>query len=338
MSDDLILTIGNDDEVESLVSGSPMDGQALDFTIEPEYLAELDIIPVKGDIYPISNLSIIRTAQTSLQRYRVVKQIGEDNAGYPDIGVASDADFILGVTVENAAQGHSLTIRLVGEIEDLDWNWSPGALYCGFNGELTQIPPSGAWQRQIGAALSPTKILVSMRPTGAVARTILNGEGPPTLPIGDVGDYYVDTLNQRFYGPKIVPGWGPFVDLIGPVGPQGPLGPRGYPAPLRMSVFAGDRPGPLEMLMRYIVLDNIAIDPSKTKASAEIAPLGNTTFRLLRNGSPFLDINFTAGVNEATIFYHDTVASVDDILRLVAPQASDASLAGVSFVFSWSLS
>lgn len=337
MHQDLTLTIG-DDGVETLASGSPADGSAVKFTIEPEYLAELEMLPVKGGVFPITNLSLVRTANTSLQRYRVVKQIGEDHAGYPDVGTMADADLILGVTVETAGVGKSLSIRLVGEIEDLNWNWSPGALYCGFNGELTQVPPSGAWQRQIGAALSPTKILVSMRPTGATARTILNGEGPPTLPVGDVGDYYVDTLNHRFYGPKIVPGWGPFVPLVGPVGPVGPLGPMGPAAPLRMSIYVGDRPGPLESVMRYIVLDSLSIDPSKTKASAEIATESDCTFFLLRNNSSFLDIRFTAGSSVATMVYHDSVVMPNDILLLVAPQNTDPELSHISFVFSWFVS
>jgi hypothetical protein len=302
-----------------------MDETAVDFAIAREF-------------FPITNLSIIRAANTSLQRYRVVKQIGEDHAGYPDVGLATDADLILGVTVENASIGNSLSIRLVGEIEDPAWNWSPGALYCGINGELTQVPPSGAWQRQIGAALSPTKILVSMRPTGAVARTILNGEGPPTLPVGDVGDYYVDTLNHRFYGPKIAPGWGPFVPLVGPTGPVGPLGPTGPAAPMRMSAFVGDRPGPLEKIMRIIVLDNIVIDPSKTKANAEIATQSDCTFFLLKNNTSFIDVRFMAGSSVATLTYHGSSVAPNDILLLVAPQNTDPELSHISFVFSWVIS
>lgn len=37
---------------------------------------------------------------------------------------------------------------------------------------------------------------------GEDGRTVLNGEGPPAEGLGAVGDFYIDTLNHKIYGPK----------------------------------------------------------------------------------------------------------------------------------------
>lgn len=62
---------------------------------------------------------------------------------------------------------------------------------------------------------------------GLNGRTILSGVGAPSNGYGELGDFYIDLVSYKFYGPKSVGAWLPPVDLIGPVGPQGPEGPAG---------------------------------------------------------------------------------------------------------------
>jgi len=46
-------------------------------------------------------------------------------------------------------------------------------------------------------------VVSSVGEQGPSGRTILNGSGIPSDSIGAVGDFYYDTLNFKFYGPKL---------------------------------------------------------------------------------------------------------------------------------------
>lgn len=55
-------------------------------------------------------------------------------------------------------------------------------------------------------------------PTGASGTSILNGEGPPSPLLGQVGDFYIDTTNHNIFGPKTNVGFGLPTSLVGPKG------------------------------------------------------------------------------------------------------------------------
>lgn len=59
---------------------------------------------------------------------------------------------------------------------------------------------------------------------GADGNTIIGGQGVPLSSLGVDGDFYYDTDNQRFYGPKQGGQWGNGTLLTGPAGPEGPPG------------------------------------------------------------------------------------------------------------------
>lgn len=42
---------------------------------------------------------------------------------------------------------------------------------------------------------------------------ILNGNIAPSIDTGDIDDYYIDTINQKIYGPKTNLGWGNGIDI-----------------------------------------------------------------------------------------------------------------------------
>ena len=56
-------------------------------------------------------------------------------------------------------------------------------------------------------------------------KSVLNGSGAPSG-IGNIGDFYIDTLNNRLYGPYNG-FWGGGVSLVGPQGPTGDPGTTG---------------------------------------------------------------------------------------------------------------
>lgn len=63
--------------------------------------------------------------------------------------------------------------------------------------------------------------------TGLGANTILNGIGVPNNALGKDGDFYLNTTNLNFYGPKSAGVWGGFVTLGGADGQDGVDGTNG---------------------------------------------------------------------------------------------------------------
>ncbi len=64
---------------------------------------------------------------------------------------------------------------------------------------------------------------------GTIGNTLHSGLQAPVPSVGNPGDYYIDTANNRLFGPKnAVTGWpAGAVSLIGPAGTTGAQGPQG---------------------------------------------------------------------------------------------------------------
>jgi hypothetical protein len=66
-------------------------------------------------------------------------------------------------------------------------------------------------------------------PQGEKGSSILNGAGLPSSSLGRNGDYYLDSVSNILYGPKVSDIWPSSGILIkGSTGAQGPKGDRGY--------------------------------------------------------------------------------------------------------------
>ena len=62
---------------------------------------------------------------------------------------------------------------------------------------------------------------------GSNGKTVLNGAGVPSIALGAVGDFYINTSGNQIYGAKTASGWGAAVSLAGPQGATGLQGPQG---------------------------------------------------------------------------------------------------------------
>jgi hypothetical protein len=76
---------------------------------------------------------------------------------------------------------------------------------------------------------------------GTIGNTLRSGLQAPSPSIGNTGDYYIDTANNRLFGPKAaVTGWpASAVSLIGPAGPTGATGAQGAQGPAGAQGAAG---------------------------------------------------------------------------------------------------
>ncbi|MBS2008248.1 MAG: hypothetical protein JST01_14465 [Cyanobacteria bacterium SZAS TMP-1] len=60
---------------------------------------------------------------------------------------------------------------------------------------------------------------------GTNGNTVLSGTGAPSGGTGVNGDYYIDTVALKIYGPKTAGAWGSGTNIQGPTGATGPAGP-----------------------------------------------------------------------------------------------------------------
>ncbi len=62
---------------------------------------------------------------------------------------------------------------------------------------------------------------------GVDGKSVRNGSGAPSNGAGVDGDFYIDTSNNRLYGPKASGSWGSYTNLVGPTGATGATGSVG---------------------------------------------------------------------------------------------------------------
>lgn len=104
----------------------------------------------------------VRVPLTSVTAISALRAIVVENgvARYPNLAAPSDAQRVLGVS---ATAGMSFDAVLAGEVADASWSWSPGIVWCGADGVLTQsLPPTG-WLLEIGRALDATRLIVAIK-------------------------------------------------------------------------------------------------------------------------------------------------------------------------------
>lgn len=74
------------------------------------------------------------------------------------------ASRILGLTNSAVASGFSVPVTLSGELTESTWTFTEGLpVYLSVNGTITQSIPSSGFILQMGVAVSPVKILVSIK-------------------------------------------------------------------------------------------------------------------------------------------------------------------------------
>ena len=112
---------------------------------------------------PGEGTAVYIIASIDLGGHRVVKST-DNGCAYADSSDISDIGKVLGITSSAYSSGSLATIHTSSEIIEPSWNFTPGAVYLGSNGLLTQIVPSVGFIQQIGVATAPTKLVVQIQP------------------------------------------------------------------------------------------------------------------------------------------------------------------------------
>lgn len=138
----------------------------------PTYVAEVQTstttasVTVPGPQGPPGDTDatiLVGTSATAINALRVVK-FEADLLYVADSSTAADANRVVGISVTAASNpGEQVSVRTDGEMSDAGWSWTPGAIFVGQNGVLTQTAPSVGFVLEVARARSATKIVVDIQ-------------------------------------------------------------------------------------------------------------------------------------------------------------------------------
>ena len=112
---------------------------------------------------PAGGTSHIRTSAAALSALLVV---WEDELGVVrplDSADEDHIDLLCGLTIAGTSSAGPVTVQRTGAVDDTAWAWTPGRVYLGAGGSLTQTPPNNGFDVLVGVAVSPTRLILSFQ-------------------------------------------------------------------------------------------------------------------------------------------------------------------------------
>ena len=109
-----------------------------------------------------------RTAFSALSGHRVVTITSDSQLTYASNDMAWQLEVPLWLTLGAFADGATGLVLAYGPVVEPSWSWTPGPLYLGTNGLLTQDPPQppeALFSVQVGYATSQTGVFFERRPS-----------------------------------------------------------------------------------------------------------------------------------------------------------------------------
>lgn len=124
----------------------------------------------RGPIGPAGGTTTVTVGATPLSGHSAV---AVDAAGLliqADCTNPAHRGAVLGLLANAYSPGDQAVVQTAFTLEHSGWTWSPGPVFVGTAGQLTQTLPVGAVFSQVVAhALSPTLVLVDVQPPITIA-------------------------------------------------------------------------------------------------------------------------------------------------------------------------
>lgn len=70
---------------------------------------------------------------------------------------------VVGITTHAATSGNTIEVKTDGLMDSVTWSWTPGELYLGTSGSITQTAPTTGVFLVIGIAISSTQIKIEIQ-------------------------------------------------------------------------------------------------------------------------------------------------------------------------------
>ena len=112
---------------------------------------------------PAGGTSHIRNSAAALSALLVV---WEDELGVVrplDSADEDHIDLLCGLTITGTSSAGPVMVQRTGAVDDTAWSWTPGRVYLGASGALTQTPPDNGFDVLAGVAVSPTRLLLDFQ-------------------------------------------------------------------------------------------------------------------------------------------------------------------------------
>ena len=116
-----------------------------------------------GPAGPSGATTFVRQSAGALSAMRIV---WEDEAGVVfalDSADDDHIDLLCGITLTATSDAGPVTVQRTGAVDDSAWDWTPGRVYLGADGALTQSPPSTGFDVLVGVAVSPTRLILNFQ-------------------------------------------------------------------------------------------------------------------------------------------------------------------------------
>jgi hypothetical protein len=133
--------------------------------VDAQIASLLEETGVGGDVSKVRATAI---AAVNLSGHRVVTQRADGKLEYASNDSLSYLASPLWITTGSTVTGALAEALMYGTLIEPTWSWTPGPVYLGINGALTQTPPAapGAlFLAQVGVATSATAVFVDRSPS-----------------------------------------------------------------------------------------------------------------------------------------------------------------------------
>lgn len=118
----------------------------------------------QGPAGPAGGATLVKTA-IAISGHTVVAFDANGELIYADC-VTGLPGSTIGVTEHAYAPGDDAVVKNAFVIEHSGWSFSPGPVFVGENGQLTQtLPPNAVFEQVVGTALSSTVLHVLVQPS-----------------------------------------------------------------------------------------------------------------------------------------------------------------------------
>lgn len=131
----------------------------------PELVLEIGTI-LRGPPGPpgtATYVSIKMVAATNISIHKAVIPDGTGGVVYADQSILSQTGKTMGISLNSALTGADVDVIVSGEVDEPTWNWTPGEVYLGVSGGLTQTPPTSGILQVVGVALTATRLSVGIQ-------------------------------------------------------------------------------------------------------------------------------------------------------------------------------
>ena len=135
------------------------DGPTLELGVVLPPTLQLSDAGVQGPSGASANLATMIPAGQTIGGHRAVFVGSDDMLWLADPSTAL-ANAPIGISVTAGLAGADVAVRSTGLVTETAWNWSPGAIYLGVAGLLTQTPPTSGSVVKMGIAAGPDRMRV----------------------------------------------------------------------------------------------------------------------------------------------------------------------------------